>query len=483
MELEGSGLKLTLLESGGTEYEDEPQDLNEGTILGNDDEYDLSGSRLRFLGGTSNHWGGHCVPLDPIDFARAPAPGFSGWPFDRATLDPFYARAHVYCDVGEMNYDAAALVPDAETQFLLHDHPEVETCVVRQSAPTRFGEKYYDALAASEDTQVWLYTTAVEVATDAGAPQTVQVVNPEGQAARFTAKAVVMAGGSIEATRLLMWSNAQNGTNVGDAGGLLGKCYMDHPSGGVAFLHFNAPVAEKAYWQDMDTYADNGTPLHFLWRLKDAALERRGLPNFQYYLIPFEVSPEAQRRSRTAQRAWGSMRRMAKWALGRDVGVSFSPGATYCRAVGGVDELVAERVSDLFTTPGYRRALFKYEIEQRPGLTNWIELDAEARDATGLPRPVVTWKPSAADIDALKETARLFGEFAGATRLGGCSSKITMRIPIGAPPQPGTSWARCAWQRARNWVWLMSIARLTARARSMWPAGRSFPAWAERTRP
>lgn len=418
LELEGSGLKVALLESGGLDYEDEAQDLNEGTILGNDDEYDLVSSRLRFLGGTSNHWGGHCVPLDPIDFARAPATGFSGWPFARAALDPFYSRAHVYCDLGDMNYDAAALVPDASELFLLPDHAEVETCVVRQSTPTRFGEKYEPALEASQDVQVWLHSTATQVVTDAGAPQAANVVAANGAAARFTAQAVVMAGGAIEATRLLMWSNVQNGTNVGDSSGLLGKCYMDHPSGGAGFLHFNTPVAQKAYWQDMDTHADNGIPLHFLWRLNDAALERRNLPNFQYYLIPFEDSPEAQQRKRTADRAWGSMKRMAKWALGRDVGLSFSPGKTYCRAVGGVDELVVERVNDLVTAPGYRRALFKYETEQRPDLTNRIELDASARDATGMPRPVLTWKPSVADIDAVKETARLFGEFAGAAGLG-----------------------------------------------------------------
>lgn len=418
MELAPTGLSIALLESGGTEYEDDPQDLNEGEILGNDDEYYLAGSRLRFLGGTSNHWGGRCVPLDPIDFARAPAPGFSGWPITRASLDQFYERAHVYCDLGNMNYDAAALVPNPSELFLLPDHPEVETTVVRQSTPTRFGEKYQPALTASQNVQVWLYSTAFEVATNPAAPQTVRVVSPDGTAAQFTAQAVVMAGGAIEATRLLMWSNAQNGTGAGDGGGLLGKCYMDHPSGGAGFLHFNTPVTDKAYWQDIDTYADDGTPLHFVSRLNDAALERRALPNFQYYVIPFEDSPEAQKRKRTANRALGSMKGIAKWALGRDVKHSFSPAESYCQAVGGADELIADRVSRLTTKPGYRRALFKYETEQRPDRTNQITLDDTARDATGMARPVLTWSPSDDDINAVKETARLFGEFAGAAGLG-----------------------------------------------------------------
>ena len=143
--LDGTGLRIALLESGGDDYDDAAQDLNEGTILGND-SYDLASSRLRLLGGTSNHWGGQCTPLDEIDFRRAP-PGFTGWPFAKSELDPYYARAHDYCDVGEARYDAGALAPDDPGLWLFRDRDEVKTAVLRQSAPTRFGEKYRAALA------------------------------------------------------------------------------------------------------------------------------------------------------------------------------------------------------------------------------------------------------------------------------------------------------------------------------------------------
>lgn len=55
VELMGQGLRIALLESGGEDFEDDIQDLNEGRIKGNDDEFDLYGSRLRYLGGTTNH--------------------------------------------------------------------------------------------------------------------------------------------------------------------------------------------------------------------------------------------------------------------------------------------------------------------------------------------------------------------------------------------------------------------------------------------
>ena len=36
-------------------------------------------------------------PLDPIDFEVRPEIPFSGWPFDRAHLDRWYARAQTLC--------------------------------------------------------------------------------------------------------------------------------------------------------------------------------------------------------------------------------------------------------------------------------------------------------------------------------------------------------------------------------------------------
>ncbi|TCP39582.1 GMC oxidoreductase [Rhodovulum marinum] len=418
-ELESTGLRIALLESGGEEYDDACQDLNDGRIEGNDDEYDLASSRLRYLGGTSNHWGGHCTPLDPIDFARAPATGFSGWPFGHADLAPYYEGAHPYCDLGRYEYALDALAPPDPDLRLLPDNPEVETAILRQSEPTRFGQKYRKALAASETVHVWLWTNAVRVATGPQDSPVVETRTLDGVERRFTGKAVVLAAGTIEATRLLLWSNARNGTRAGDAGDLLGRCYMDHPSGGAAFLHFSAPIANALYWSDIDTYADDGVPLHFVWRLSDAALEKRDLPNFHYFVIPFLDDDETRARRQAADSGLASLKRIGKWALGRDIGAKpFSFGTEYCNVIENTDEFVADRTHRMLSRPGYNLALLKYEAEQRPDRTNRITLDPVETDALGMPRPVLTWSPSADDMEAVRQSAMLFGQFAGAAGLG-----------------------------------------------------------------
>src|ERR1700693_4207316 len=59
--------RVARLESGGMEFDQETQGLYEGQSIGLPFD-DLTACRLRFFGGTTNPWGGYCLPLDPIDF-------------------------------------------------------------------------------------------------------------------------------------------------------------------------------------------------------------------------------------------------------------------------------------------------------------------------------------------------------------------------------------------------------------------------------
>ena len=65
--LRDSGLRIVVLESGGETYDDAMQDLYRGRIIGVPNE-PLHDSRLRFFGGTTNHWAGWCRPLEAVDF-------------------------------------------------------------------------------------------------------------------------------------------------------------------------------------------------------------------------------------------------------------------------------------------------------------------------------------------------------------------------------------------------------------------------------
>ena len=84
--------RVVVVESGGLTIEDDTSELTQGDVTGLPFK-GLQEGRARVFGGTSNLWGGQCVPLDPIDFAQRPWVPFSGWPITRKSLEPYYERA------------------------------------------------------------------------------------------------------------------------------------------------------------------------------------------------------------------------------------------------------------------------------------------------------------------------------------------------------------------------------------------------------
>src|SRR3954469_25648251 len=88
----GTATRVLLVESGDYELDGDTQALYAGQSIGQH-YFDLDETRLRFLGGASNHWDNWCGELAPIDFRERPWTPHSGWPFGPAALAPYYDRA------------------------------------------------------------------------------------------------------------------------------------------------------------------------------------------------------------------------------------------------------------------------------------------------------------------------------------------------------------------------------------------------------
>jgi choline dehydrogenase-like flavoprotein len=105
----GSSIRVCLLEAGGLSINPEVADRSVIDSVGR--EYinkDLS--RFRLFGGSTNRWGGQCVPLQPIDFEKLDWINYSGWPYAYDELEPYYRRAHVVLALGAFDYDAPRII-------------------------------------------------------------------------------------------------------------------------------------------------------------------------------------------------------------------------------------------------------------------------------------------------------------------------------------------------------------------------------------
>ncbi|HEV3440811.1 MAG TPA: FAD-dependent oxidoreductase, partial [Gemmata sp.] len=234
IELARAGKDIVLLESGGMRFEAWTNDLNKGKVINPDGHGPLEDYRRRRLGGASTAWGGRCVPFDEVDFEpRAFVPN-SGWPFNRAELDPYYARAHGYLDLGTYAYDADKALPSParEREMVpgLVSAGVTTSSLYLFSPPTNFSTRYRQDLVASPRVRLYIYANCLEILTnrEGNCVADVKVGTVNGKRIAVHAKHYVLAAGGLEVTRLMLCSNRAHPKGIGNQHDLLGRYYMCH---------------------------------------------------------------------------------------------------------------------------------------------------------------------------------------------------------------------------------------------------------------
>ena len=162
--LSNLGIDVVLLESGGEVYSQETQNLYSGKNIGRN-YYELDACRLRYFGGTTNHWGGWCRRLRQIDFMERSWIPSSGWPIQLGDLIGWYEQAEAivqlaqpdqsYGDTLNNYYKGIASFP--------FDPNRVVPEVYRFSPPTRFAEGFGRLLKKAQNVRVLLNANAVSV--------------------------------------------------------------------------------------------------------------------------------------------------------------------------------------------------------------------------------------------------------------------------------------------------------------------------------
>lgn len=256
LELERCGRSVLLLEAGRQRSAGPAQALYRGEINDPQRHLPLDQARYRQLGGTTSLWGGRCLPYDSIDFEPRPWVAHSGWPLTRTELDPWYARAHHYLECGVFDYRVdSALGAAAGDMVPGFSDGAIDTgSLERWSPPTHFGKVYRNALKASTSVRVVLEAVATKLHTEESGKRVtgIEVKHPAGgQMFHVQPREVVLAGGGLETTRLLMSSQQGARDGIGNDSGWLGRGYMSHIHGIIARARFtpDAPVV-SAYELD-----------------------------------------------------------------------------------------------------------------------------------------------------------------------------------------------------------------------------------------
>jgi choline dehydrogenase-like flavoprotein len=235
----GAGLSVALLEGGGREYSYESQSLYRGRNIGLE-YFDLAGTRLRYFGGTSNHWSGWMRPLDAHDFDARPDLDRPGWPIGQADLAPYLEEAKTTLGVSE-----ARVVGSDATAAPLPGRVEGFHEVRFWINPIRFGERYAKDIESSTRIACYLHANVTDMRLDGNRVVHVAATNYAGKTFPVRARAFVLALGGIENPRILLNCNKQRPGGLGNQHGLVGRFFSEHPhlAAGAYLLEDGVPLS------------------------------------------------------------------------------------------------------------------------------------------------------------------------------------------------------------------------------------------------
>ena len=291
----GQSFRVCLLESGGTEpREDTHQLLCEGEIIG-DLSQNLFESRCRQLGGTANlwkdrtgknHYSVRLLPLDKIDFEKKDWLPYSGWPFGKSHLDPFYERAQYLCRLRPFAYEAEDW-EDTQTPRLSLDESRIKTTMYQFGPRNVFTHELPIEINRSDNITTYLNANLADIETNDTAKTVtrVRVACLQGNQFYVTAKVFILAAGGIENARLLLLSNKTQSLGLGNQNDLVGRFFMEHPVLSLgAFIPSNRQIFNSAALYDL-RWANNILVMGKL-NLTEEVMRSKQLLNSCMLLVP-----------------------------------------------------------------------------------------------------------------------------------------------------------------------------------------------------
>jgi choline dehydrogenase-like flavoprotein len=419
----GTRHEVLMLESGGLQEEATTQELYAGSVADERLHSPPIRYRQRRFGGTTTIWGGRCMPLDTIDFEVRDYMPYSGWPIDRAALEPFYPEANSLCEAGEFKYSAAEAFdppPRPMIEGFAGTHFTTDT-LERFSCPTDFGARHSRGLREARNVRVLLHANVVELRLDSAGQQADCAVVRTLRGANFTvhARLFVLAAGGLEVARLLLASRGVHPEGIGNQHDVVGRYYMCHLAGTMGALTINRPLA--SVWNGYDI-SDEGIYCRRRIALTAAAQRQYGIGNFvarlhhpritdpahrnailsllylAKFMIPYEYGKRLYDEERASLATW--LKHVRNVAAGPFDAVGFAWHMLKDR------KLAQRKFPSIIIRPKANLYSLDFHAEQQPNPASRVTLDT-SRDALGMPRLAIDWRYTPIDVETVGKALAL----------------------------------------------------------------------------
>lgn len=418
----GTAVTVCLLESGGLASAPENQALYAGESVGSP-PFDPALCRLRAFGGSTNVWGGGCIPLGRLDLESRDWVPHSGWPLSYADIQPYYRQACDLFAIEGHDFDAEGFrTPPARTPMQFDERRLVNRNFVL--SPVFFGSAYRTELEQARNVQVVLHANLLDLqaVAEGGHVGHARIGSLLGRRGEVRAQQYVLACGGIENARLLLLSDSVVPAGLGNAHDMVGRYFMDHPRGRLGTLQ--AQSAE-ALTRPYDRSGGKGNaPAFPELCLADEAMHAHQLLNGR--VRPVAVEGPVPRGIRAVRRLRSALRRprrdegrslegqmsealalyptqasAGKESLAR-LALDLAPG------IGDIARGVVNKLTDHPTVKSDHVDVIGY-FEQAPNPDSRVSLGTDT-DALGQRRVRVDWRLTALDWHTYRTSAQLFGQ-------------------------------------------------------------------------
>lgn len=462
-------------------------------------QHQAFGVRCRGLGGSTQVWPAKLATFDEIDFSQRDWVPNSGWPIERAELQPYLDRAGKLlglCLVEPPPRLHAAGLRSCYWQFARSPVDRLDVM--------RFGRDFMSRLPPG--VRVLLDATVTRLGFDPQrrAVNALHVAGLSGGAAVVVPRRVVLAAGGIENARLLLVSDDVEPGGIGNRQDLVGRYLIDHA--GVRLGHVEGAANIRQLSRRFGFYGLNQRGRSHMFQhglaLTDDQQRQAGLLNGAIYFAPQRAADDPfdalkrliRGRSDARLRDLGATARgmglIARGMGARALAWHRTPEALREWIVGRAIRLMPNMVADEFVSGGISHKLTDLDIEAiietAPDPANRILL-SDRLDRLGMRVAMARWKVGDIEWQTFRalakrlEQAMVAANYAAPTLADWAMDESEARpVPIdlahtmgttrmGADPRTGVVDANCR---------VFGVANLYVAGGSVFPTGgHANPTW------
>jgi choline dehydrogenase-like flavoprotein/nucleoside-diphosphate-sugar epimerase len=408
-ELSATPLRVTILESGGTERQEAVDALNEIESVGWPRVAEQWAVRNRGVGGSTKTWSALCAPFDGIDLEDRDWVPNSGWPMEIGELTPYIARSakHLGLNAGGGITDDRIWELTGQPRMRKGPEPDPGELLpmfwqygrdpVIPYDKIRFAH-YADGLGPNITLVTNATVVRINATESARAVESVEFAAADGQRWTLPAATVVVCAGGIENARLLLSSDNVAAQGLGNDHDLVGRFLMDHLRGPVGSFQPKRAKAVLRQFSSFKSPAAGSNMFQHGMRLSPAIQRAESLLNCAAWVGEHQAPDDP----------WESLIRFLSRQPGARPNVRLMLANSGLLAYGLKEHFIAHRALPRKLAAVTLQAM----CEQVPNPDSRITL-ADRRDRLGLRISRIDWRVSAAEARTMRRMAELMaGQFA-----------------------------------------------------------------------